>query len=308
MTGVDAPPQIPLPTIAHAFGAIRQNNRLTALKISEIGQQNETTLNIAQRILETENLKLVQQILKIERNTEKLKRKYTRILKKFDRIPLVFPEKHSPSVAFFAPTFYGGENFSSLNPWVCGFQHLPAKYNDHENLIHRLRTENINLEREKRNRKQYKAALKHKIDKLKQSYKKRIKELKVKMAGESVVVLAEVVNQVNHHKRRNMLKKEFKGKKKLYIDWAPPMPEDYKQSTDDATEREIMRLGDMIRETRSAIYPDDITQLSVEIQGKREEISGSVAREMKRLTSPLQKLSDEIQEAKDKIEKRLSGQ
>ena len=123
------------------------------------------------------------------------------------------------------------------------------------------------------------------------------------MAGESVVVLAEVVNQVNHHKRQNMLKKEFKGKKNLYIDWAPPMPENNTQPTDDATEREIMRLGDMIRETRSAIYPDDIAQLTIEIQGKKEEISGSVVREMKRLTSPLRKLSDEIQEAKDKIEK-----
>jgi len=294
--------EIPPPTIAHAFGAIRQHEKLNNLKISQIGLQNETTLNIAQRILETENMKLVQQILKIERNTNKHKRKYKYWLKKFDKIPHVLPMKSIMFSNNQMPKFNGGDNFNFLNPFVCGFAGVPEKYNTHERIVHRLRLENVNLEREKKFRRNYKHKIKNKIAKIKASYNKRIKELKIKMAGESVIVLAQVVNQVNHHKRRAQLKKEYEGKNRLFIDWCNP---DAQQRMDEMEEaNDISRLGEILETTA---FPSEVSRLEAEIEEKKRQIQSRVQTEMNELTQPIRRLSGDIDEARQMITERLQA-
>jgi hypothetical protein len=222
-----------------------------------LGGEAGEILDAARRVLEKENVKLIEQILKINRNINRLKKKYYRLARVWkSRLFLFVYSVQCPFV--FDPVNMRNLASTEFNRKLTQLDVIIKGFEVQAGVITQLKRENLYLHQQKRYALDYKRDLKKKIVNMERVAKLEKRRIRSFFNSESERVLASVVNQLQTGKKDDI----ESDQRNLDIELAQNMKKLVSNAPGKQTQYEIDRLRSQILNTI-----DDCT-FTLEQQGR----------------------------------------
>lgn len=171
--------------------------------LKSLGKDATEILNSAQRVLERENVKLIESILKINRNIGRLKKKYFRLARAW-KSATTCPMQLKRMYTVYDQHSVRTLKATDLDKKLTQLDTVIKDFEDQAGVISQLKRENLYLHQQKRHAIEYKRQLKEhikKFERVAQLEKRRIQSF---FNSESERLLASVVNQLQSEKTEDL--------------------------------------------------------------------------------------------------------